>query len=321
MKNGHWFSMMGHRKIVAVIGIIATILILAFMPQMKWLAGLTIGVVFIHVALLTVLSLSLVAVLPEKFKTSLSRMFHKKTGDKGFDAGWSVGWQNGFWVTSLVFLAAAVHVYLSFPGLQLLAFLLFLFSLNFFIGNLVIRSPQHTKYITLPWVKLIKDGSAKVLDAGCGAGRTTLALAKIFPGSITAIDLFNSDYINGGGNTLLEKNLERAGINGRVEIVQGDITNTGFEIASFDAVVSSYMIDHLGDQKLNALKEISRILKPGCRFLMIVLTPSLSSFAILNVLSLMLTSKRQWKKLFTEAGLKLAEDGQVNGGTYFLLEK
>ena len=321
MKNRHWFSMMGHGKIVAVIGIIASVLILVFMPQMKWLAGITIGVVLIHIALLLVLSLSLAVVLPAKLKERLAGMIHYKKDKQEFDAGWSIGWQNGFWVTSLVFLAAAVHVYLSFPSLQPLAFLLFLFSVNFFIGNLLIRSPQHTKYITLPWVNLIKEGSTRVLDAGCGAGRTTLALGKIYPGRITAIDLFNSDYIDGGGNTLLEKNLELAGISDRVEIIQGDITQTGFEQSSFDAVISSYMIDHLGDQKLNALKEIKRILKPGGRFLMIVLTPTLSSFAILNVLSFMLTSKRQWKRLFDEAGLKLVEDAEVNGGTYFLLEK
>jgi len=54
---------------------------------------------------------------------------------------------------------------------------------------------------------------------------------------------------------------------------------------------------------------------------MIVLTPSLSSFAILNILSFMLTSKKSWNKLFLRAGLKLVEDGEVNGGSYFVVEK
>jgi hypothetical protein len=35
----------------------------------------------------------------------------------------------------------------------------------------------------------------------------------------------------------------------------------------------------------------------------------------------MLTSKKQWKKLFTETSFRLVEEGEVNGGTYFLIEK
>jgi len=314
--------MMGHGKIVAVIGIIASVMILAMMPQMKWLAGITFGVVLIHIAILLVLSLSLAVVLPSKLKDRLKVMFHKENESKKFNAGWSIGWLNGFWVVSAVFLASAVHMYLTFPGLQLLAFFLVLMSINFFIGNLVVRSAKNTSYITLPWVSLsVKGENSRILDAGCGAGRSTIALSKVCSGKITAFDLFNSDYIAGGGNTLLEKNLKLAGISDRVEIIQGDITGTGFPQGTYDAVISSYMIDHLGDQKLNALMEINRILKPNGRMLMIVLTPTLSSFAILNVLSLMLTSKQQWKKLFVKANLKLIEEAEINGGTYFLLEK
>ena len=321
MKNRHWFSIMGHTKIVAIIGILASAGILILMPGFKWIAGLTIGVLLVHIAVLLVLSLSVMVVLPEKAKVHLMQFFRKNGDEAKFDAGWSVGWLNGFWVVSVVFLAVALHIYLSYPSLQLLAFFLFLLSLNFFIGNLIIRSAKNTRYLTLPWVELMNDDNSPLLDAGCGAGRSTIALSKIHPGKITAFDLFNSDYIEGGGNTLLEKNLELAGITGQVEIVRGDITNTGFRDETFQGVFSSYMIDHLGDQKLKALKEINRILKPDGRMLMIVLTPTLSSFAILNVLSLMLPSKKQWHKLFVATRFSLIEEGEINGGTYFLLQK
>ena len=312
---------MGHTKFVAIVGIIVSVMILILMPQMKWVAGITLGVVLIHIAIFLVLSLSIVVVLPEKIKGHLMGFLHKNRNNQKFNAGWSVGWLNGFWVISVLFLAAAVHIYLSFSNLQLLAFFLFLLSINSFIGNLLIRSPKNTRYLTLPWVNLFKDGSTRILDAGCGAGRTTVALSKIYSGKITAFDLFNSDYIDGGGNTLLEQNLKLVGITDQVEIVQGDITNTDFQEGTFDAVVSSYMIDHLGDQKFNALKEINRILKSNGRMLMIVFTPNLTSFAILNVLSFMLTSKKQWKTLFDKAKFRLIEEGEVNGGTYFLIEK
>jgi len=44
---------------------------------------------------------------------------------------------------------------------------------------------------------------------------------------------------------------------------------------------------------------------------MIVFTPNLTSFAILNVLSLMLTSKKQWKKLFDKTNFRLIEEGEL----------
>jgi len=319
MKNRPWLSVMGHTKLVAVIGIIASILILILMPALHWVAEITLVVVLVHIAIFLVLSLSVLVVLPEKIKNWLKEHFIKN--DQKFDAGWSVGWMNGFWVASIVFLAAAVLIYFSFANLQLLAFLLFLFSLNFFVGNLIIRSPEHNQYLTLPWVNLFGEGSTRILDAGCGAGRTTVALGRIYKGRITAFDMFDSDYIDGGGNTLLEMNLELVGLTEHVEIVQGDITKTGFHDETFDAVVSSYMIDHLGDQKLNALNEINRILKPKGRMLMIILTPNLSAFGLLNVLSFMMMSKKQWRKLFASSNFRVIEEGEVNGGTYFLIEK
>jgi ubiquinone/menaquinone biosynthesis C-methylase UbiE len=321
MKNGHWLTIIGHTKFIAFVGIIASVLILVLMPQLKWLAGLTLGVVLIHLALLLVLSLSVIVVMPGRLKQQIMLFIHGNRNNKSFEAGWSAGWLNGFWVTSVVFMAVAVHIYIAFPNLQLLSFLMVLLSVNFFIGNLIIRSPKHTRYLTLPWVDLFQPGSNRILDAGCGAGRATIALSKIYPDTITAIDLFNSDYIDGGGNTLLERNLELTGISNRVEIVQGDITNTGFQEDSYDAVISSYMIDHLGDQKFNALNEINRILKPGGRMLMIVFTPNLTSFAILNIFSFFLTSRKQWKKLFEKTNFKLIEEGEINGGSYFLIEK
>ncbi len=319
MKNRPWLSVMGHTKLVAVIGIIASVLILILMPALHWVAELTLVVVLVHIAIFLVLSLSVLVMLPEKIKTCLKIFFGKN--EKKFDAGWSVGWMNGFWVVSAAFLAVAVLIYFSFANLQLLAFLLFLLSLNFFIGNLIIRSPEHTQYLTLPWVNLFDEGSPRILDAGCGAGRTTVALGKIYKGKITAFDMFDSDYIEGGGNTLLEKNLKLVGLTKKVEIIHGDITKTEFQDETFDAVVSSYMIDHLGDQKKNALNEINRILKPKGKMLMIVLTPNLSAFGLLNVLSFMVMSKKQWRILFTNSNFKLIEEGEVNGGTYFLIEK
>ena len=197
-----------------------------------------------------------------------------------------------------------------------------LLSVNFFIGNIIARSSKNRDNLILPYVDLFKAGRENLLDAGCGAGRTSISLAKVESGfNIVAFDRFDAKYIDDGGKGLLRHNLEVAGITPRVKIEQGDITATPFNENNFDAAVSSYMFDHLGENKLPALKEMWRILKPGGRFLLIIIVRGYSSFAIANVLSLVFPTKKHWKQLFKQSGFVLVDEGNINFGTYFLIEK
>jgi precorrin-6B methylase 2 len=60
----------------------------------------------------------------------------------------------------------------------------------------------------MPMVDLLSGESDLALDGGCGAGRTTVALGRALKkGRIVALDRFDSDYIEGGGRALLERNL------------------------------------------------------------------------------------------------------------------
>jgi ubiquinone/menaquinone biosynthesis C-methylase UbiE len=320
-KNRHWFTMMGHTRLIAIPGIIISVLILVLIPSFKWLSGLVIGIVLIHVAMLLLLSISTFVVLPEKLKRKIRSIIMKSKTDHSFDYGWSLSWLNGYWIIGTILLAFSIFIYLYFSDFQLLAFALFLLSINLYLGSATIRASKNTNFLTLPYVKFFPDNAEKILDAGCGAGRTTISLSRIYKGNIVALDTFDSDYIEGGGNTLLEKNIKIAGIENRVKVVQGNITNTSFNDNHFDAVISTFMIDHLGNQKLQCLKEINRILKPGGRLLMIVIVPNLTAFAIANVFSFFLSSKKEWKAYFKKSNFKLVEEADINGAAYFLVEK
>jgi len=321
MKNRHWFSMMGHTRLVAILGIITSVLVLVFIPSFTWLSGMVSGIVLLHVAMVLLLSISAFAVIPGKIKHAIRTRFFKPKNNSQFDYGWSLTWLNGYWVVGTIFLTFSILVYVSFPAFDLIAFALFLFSLNMYVSSITIRASKNTDMLTFPYVNFFRDDAKTILDAGCGAGRTTISLSKIYQGNIVSLDMFDSDYIEGGGNTLLSKNIQLAEIADRVTIVQGDITKTGFPGDYFDAVVSTYMIDHLGDQKLPCLTEINRILKPGGRMLMIVIVPNLTSFAIANVFSFFLTSRKQWQNYIHQSGLKLVDEGDINGAAYFLIEK
>ena len=115
-------------------------------------------------------------------------------------------------------------------------------------------------------------------------------------GRVVAVNRFDADYIDGGGRALIERNLAAAGLMERVEVRAADLTRLPFPDATFDAAVSTNVFDHLGADKLRALAEICRTLKPGGRFLIAVWTPSWPMFAVASVFSLFLTPRAEWRR-------------------------
>ncbi|GIH04826.1 hypothetical protein Rhe02_28930 [Rhizocola hellebori] len=83
-----------------------------------------------------------------------------------------------------------------------------------------------------------------LLDLGCGPGSITVGLAAaVAPGQTTGIDL-DPDPIDG------------------VTVVAGDVMRLPFPDASFDAIFSSALLQHLADP-LGALREARRVARPG----------------------------------------------------------
>jgi ubiquinone/menaquinone biosynthesis C-methylase UbiE len=312
----------GHPWIVGIIGIIAAIILYINLPKFKLISGTVLLIALSHLVIAGIVLISAYLVSPRKL---IYQLFEKrklrKMKDK-FYFGWSFGWMNMFWISACIIMLAAILIYLGNPKLLWLSFIMFLISLNLLIGNFVLRTSKKEEYMTLPFVDLFPRGHDKVLDAGCGSGRTTLALSKVMKsGTITALDRFDSDYIENGGKTLLERNLGIAGISERIEICQGDVTAMEFKNESFDAAISSFMIDHLGNYKSDALREINRVLKPGGRFLLIVFVPNYATFSVMNVLSFSLTSRKGWRDLFKQCNFSLIDEGIINTAAYFLVEK
>jgi SAM-dependent methyltransferase len=197
-----------------------------------------------------------------------------------------------------------------------------LLAAAFFAGGLVTRSAGRYEHALLPAVDLLSGDDNLVLDAGCGAGRTTIALGRAFKKTrIVALDRFDADYIEGGGRLLLERNLQFAKISGRVSVECGDLTALPFADHSFDAIVSAHAIDHLGPQTEQGLREVERVLKPSGRLLLIVWVPGWTMFAVANVLAFSLAPKRAWRRMAAGAGLELCDEGMFNGSWFFLLKK
>ncbi len=131
---------------------------------------------------------------------------------------------------------------------------------------------------SLPTQSFLQSGTGRVLDMGAGTGRSSIMVLQARPqATLVALDLFGDSFDrhfgrSGSPQQRLLTNLKAAGVEQRATIQTGDMRKLPFETASFDAIVSSYAIDHLRREGVNqALAEAGRVLKPGGEFLLMVI--------------------------------------------------
>lgn len=130
---------------------------------------------------------------------------------------------------------------------------------------------------SLPTQNFLRSGTGRVLDMGAGTGRSSIMVLEARPNAtLVALDLFGESYEQHFGRGMspqerLRQNLRVAGVEQRVGIQAGDMRKLPFEAASFDAIVSSYAVDHLGRAGARqCLADAARVLKPGGEFLLIL---------------------------------------------------
>lgn len=307
-----------HTWLVGAAGVIAGLLLLVFAPRLKAISSSLILFAAFHLVGGVVLLASVYAVA---LRGAVQR-WRGRAPAQGYDFGWGPAWMNGLGLAALVALLLAVAVEIAAPAWWPAAFALLLAGASLFSGNLIMRSFRSRDHVVLPMVDLVRGDRDVVLDAGCGAGRTTVALSRnLRDGRVIAVDRFDAGYIDGGGRALLDHNLDVAGVADRVEVVQADLTALPLDAASVDAAVSTNAFDHLGPAKSAGLSEVHRVLKPGGRFLMAVWVPGWAMFAVGNVLSLLMTSRAGWRRLAERAGFEIMQEGVFNYAWFVLLQK
>lgn len=113
----------------------------------------------------------------------------------------------------------------------------------------------------VPW-----RGDEHVLDVGTGSGIMLFGLAKyLTTGKAIGIDLY---LPNAGGGTeeIFWKNAHTEGLASRVELQNVDARKMPFEDESFDVIVSTFALHHIGHgaaDREQALREMLRTLKTG----------------------------------------------------------
>lgn len=97
---------------------------------------------------------------------------------------------------------------------------------------------------------------SRVLEAGCGVGAQTLALARRSPGAY-----FTSIDISAGSVAEARRRAAAAGLT-RVEFHQADLLALPFDAGSFDHVFVCFVLEHL-PQPAQALAVLGRLLRSG----------------------------------------------------------
>ena len=94
----------------------------------------------------------------------------------------------------------------------------------------------------------------RVLDLGCGAGRHAFEAARR-GGIVTAVDLDLAELKH-------VRDVGDAEPSARASAVNGDALRLPFPDASFDRIIASEVMEHIGDDQAAAV-ELARVLRPG----------------------------------------------------------
>ena len=109
-------------------------------------------------------------------------------------------------------------------------------------------------------------GDEQVLDVGCGRGLLLAGAAKrLKTGHATGIDLWSNVDMGGNSEAATLHNLALEGITEKCTLVSAGAQAMPFVDGHFDAIVSNLCVHNIYDKptRLQALKEIARVLKPG----------------------------------------------------------
>jgi len=178
----------------------------------------------------------------------------------------------------------------------------------------------------IPTSRFMASGAGRVLDAGAGSGRAAIGVLLARPkATVTALDIYSGFWgITDNTPERFMANARAAGAADRADAHTGDMREMPFANGEFDAVVSSYAIDHLGREgTAKALGEVSRVLKPGGEFLLLIvnadlLTRILSPHALGHHPH---QDPERWRGLLKDAGFTLEEDGTQPATFYFYARK
>jgi len=189
----------------------------------------------------------------------------------------------------------------------------------------VILNAMLNRPMPLPTERFLTSGSGRVLDVGAGSGRAAIGVLLARPQTTAiGVDIY-SGYWGIDENTpeRFMKNAQIAGVANRAAARIGDMRELPFGDGEFDAVVSSYAIDHLRRaERPKAIAEVARVLKPGGELLLMVIQVDWKTWLVSPILAHHPSQNPEpWRAWLQENGFRLEEEGTQLSTLYFLAKK
>jgi SAM-dependent methyltransferase len=190
---------------------------------------------------------------------------------------------------------------------------------------IVILNAMLNRPMPLPTERFLASGSGRVLDVGAGSGRASIGVLLARPHTTAiGVDIY-SGYWGIDENTpeRFMKNARIAGVAERAAARVGDMRELPFGNGEFDAVVSSYAIDHLRRaERPKAIAEVARVLKPGGEFLLSIIRVDWKTWLVSPVLAHHPSQDPEpWRVLLRDNGFSVQEEGTRFTTLYFLAKK
>ncbi|WP_339305818.1 methyltransferase domain-containing protein [Paenibacillus sp. FSL L8-0435] len=147
-------------------------------------------------------------------------------------------------------------------------------------------------------MQLIDPGAKRILDLGCGDGKTTRILQEVLPSS--------QIYGLTANETEATENSDA-----ELQIVYGDAHKLPFEDSYFDAVYARHILEHCVAPFI-AIQELNRVLSLGGQ--LIVAVPENNEWADSYPDHYSVLSQLMWEKLFVQCGFSIKKSFK---GTWF----
>jgi ubiquinone/menaquinone biosynthesis C-methylase UbiE len=107
------------------------------------------------------------------------------------------------------------------------------------------------------WCQL--EATSEVLDVGCGPGATACLIAQQYGSRVVGVDISEAMIAKA------RVKAHRLGVTDRVEFRVADVLQMPFEDGSFDAALVESVLTPLPGDKVQAMAEMVRVLRPGGR--------------------------------------------------------
>lgn len=180
--------------------------------------------------------------------------------------------------------------------------------------------------MVLPTERFLSSGGGRVLDAGAGSGRAAIGVLLARPGTtVTGLDIYEGYWgIDDNTPERFMLNARIAGVADRASARTGDMRAMPFPDGAFDAVVSSYAIDHLGrNGATKAIDEVARVLKPNGEFLLLIVNVTWQTWLVSPhaIAHHHRQDPAEWRARLEQSGFSVEEEGTSPATRYFLARR